>query len=61
MAEGFTQIEGLIYDETCAPVARLEAIRTFLAYAAHKGFKVYQMDIKSAFLNGKLDTEVYLR
>ena len=61
MAKGFIQIKGLDYDETFAPVARLEAIRIFLAYAAHKGFKVYQMDVKSAFLNGELDTEVYLQ
>ncbi|KAL7610819.1 hypothetical protein Lser_V15G13019 [Lactuca serriola] len=58
VAKGFTHIEGLDYDETFAPVARLEAIIIFLAYAGHKGFKVYQMDVKSAFLNGELDTEV---
>ena len=61
MAKGFTQIEGLDYDETFAPISRLEAIIIFLSYAAHKGFKVYQMDVKSAFLNGELDTEVYLQ
>ena len=61
MAKGFTQIEGLDYDETFALVACLEAIRIFLAYAAHKGFKVYQMDVKITFLNGELDTEVYLQ
>ena len=52
VAKGFTQIEGLDYDETFAPVARLESIRMFLAYASHKPFKVFQMDVKSAFLNG---------
>ena len=50
----------LLY-ETFAPVARLEAIRIFLAYAAHANFKVYQMDVKSAFLNGELDEEVYVQ
>ncbi|KAJ9542306.1 hypothetical protein OSB04_028812 [Centaurea solstitialis] len=52
--------EGIDYDETFAPVARLEAIRLFLAFAAHMNFKVYQMDIKNAFLNGKLNEEVYV-
>ncbi|KAJ9552124.1 LOW QUALITY PROTEIN: hypothetical protein OSB04_016169 [Centaurea solstitialis] len=51
---------GIDYDETFAPVARLEAIRLFLAYAAHMNFKVFQMDIKNAFLNGKLNEEVYV-
>ena len=50
----------LNYDETFAPVARLEAIQLFLAYAAHKKFKVFQMDVKSAFLNGELDEEVFV-
>nr|GEW43090.1 retrovirus-related Pol polyprotein from transposon TNT 1-94 [Tanacetum cinerariifolium] len=48
------------YDETFAPVARIEAIRLFLAYAAHKDFTVYQMDVKTAFLNGILKEEVYV-
>ena len=61
VAKWFTQIEGLDYDETFAPAARLVAIIIFLAYDVHKGFKVYQMDVKSAFLNGELDTEVYLQ
>nr|KAJ0203442.1 hypothetical protein LSAT_V11C500244710 [Lactuca sativa] len=61
VAKGFTQIKCLDYNETFAPVARLEAIRIFLAYVAHKTFKVYQMDVKSDFLNGELDTEVYLQ
>ena len=61
MAKGFTQIEGLDYDETFAHVSYLEAIRIFLAFAAHKGFKVYQMGVRSAFLNGELDTKVYLK
>ena len=54
VAQGYRQEEGIDYDETFAPVARLEAIRLFLAFAAHKGFKVYQMDVKNAILNGKL-------
>jgi hypothetical protein len=58
--KGYAQIEGLDFDETFASVARLEAIRMFLAYACHKRFKVYQMDVKSAFLNGDLSEEVYM-
>ncbi|KAJ9561366.1 hypothetical protein OSB04_006526 [Centaurea solstitialis] len=61
VAQGYCQEEGIDYEETFAPVARLEAIRIFLAYAAHKGFKVYQMDVKSAFLNGNLKEEVYVK
>ena len=53
VAKGYSQEEGIDYDETFAPVARLEAIRIFLAFAAHSNFKVYQMDVKSAFLNGE--------
>ena len=60
VAKGFTQTEGLDFDESYAPVARLEAIRLFLAFAAHKDFTVYQMDVKSAFLNGELSEEVYV-
>ena len=52
VAQGFCQKEGIDFEETFAPVARLEAIRNFLAFAAFKGFKVFQMDVKSAFLNG---------
>ena len=51
----YTQEEGIDYCETFAPIARLEGVRTLLAYTTHKGFKVYQMDVKSAFLNGILD------
>ncbi|KAJ9541984.1 hypothetical protein OSB04_028490 [Centaurea solstitialis] len=61
VAQGYCQEEGIDYEETFAPIARLEAIRVFLAYAAHRGFKVYQMDVKSAFLNGKLKEEVYVK
>ncbi|KAK6158950.1 hypothetical protein DH2020_006264 [Rehmannia glutinosa] len=60
VAKGYCQEEGIDFDETFAPVARLEAIRMFLAYAAHKNFTVYQMDVKSAFLNGLLEEEVYV-
>ncbi|GKE39587.1 retrovirus-related pol polyprotein from transposon TNT 1-94, partial [Tanacetum coccineum] len=61
VAQGYKQEEGINYDETFAPVARLEAIRIFLAYAAYMGFTVYQMDVKSAFLNGKVLKEVYVQ
>ena len=59
VAKDYSQQEGIDYDETFAPVARLEAIQMFLAYAAHKKFKVFQMDVKSTFLNGELDEEVF--
>jgi hypothetical protein len=52
--KGYDQIEGLDFDETFVPVERLEVIRMFLSYACHKQFKVYQIDFKSAFLNGDL-------
>ncbi|GKD73387.1 putative ribonuclease H-like domain-containing protein [Tanacetum coccineum] len=58
--KGYTQEEGIDYDEVFAPVARIEAIRLFLAYASFKDFVVYQMDIKSAFLYGKIKEEVYV-
>ncbi|WVZ85101.1 LOW QUALITY PROTEIN: hypothetical protein U9M48_032056 [Paspalum notatum var. saurae] len=58
---GFYQKEGIDYEETFAPVARLEAIRILLAFAASKGFKLQQMDVKSAFLNGYIEEEVYVR
>nr|GEW92592.1 hypothetical protein [Tanacetum cinerariifolium] len=57
---GYSQQEVINYDETFAPVARIEAIRLFLAYAAHKDFTVFQMDVKTAFLNGILKEEVYV-
>ena len=53
--KGYAQVEGIYFEETYAPVARLEANRMFLALSCHKKFKVYQMDFKSAFLNGKLE------
>ncbi|GJX28667.1 ribonuclease H-like domain-containing protein [Tanacetum coccineum] len=57
---GYTQEEGIDYDEVFAPVARIEAIRLFLAYASFKDFVVYQMDMKSAFIYGKIEEEVYV-
>ncbi|KAI3762784.1 hypothetical protein L1987_53225 [Smallanthus sonchifolius] len=60
VVQGFYQQEGLDHTEVYAPVARLEAIRLFLAYASYVGFKVYQLDVKSAFLYGKFHEEVYV-
>ncbi|KAI3669337.1 hypothetical protein L6452_40570 [Arctium lappa] len=60
VTKGYRQEEGIEYDETYAPVARIEAIRMFLAYTAYKNFTVYQMDVKTAFLNGVLKEEVYV-
>ncbi|GKE51715.1 retrovirus-related pol polyprotein from transposon TNT 1-94 [Tanacetum coccineum] len=54
VAQGYSQEEGIDYDETFAPVARMEAIRIFLAFATYMNFKIYQMDVKSTFLNGEL-------
>jgi hypothetical protein len=61
VAQGFSQKEGIDYEETFAPVARLEAIKILLAFSVTKGFRLYQMDVKSAFLNGFLKEEVYVR
>jgi hypothetical protein len=60
VAQGYTQVEGLDFDETFAPVARLESIRILLAYACSRDIKLYQMDVKSAFLNGKISKLVYV-
>ncbi|GJY45186.1 putative ribonuclease H-like domain-containing protein [Tanacetum coccineum] len=60
VAQGYTQEEGIDYDDVFAPVARIEAIRLFLAYASFMGFMVYQMDVKSAFLYGTIEEEVYV-
>jgi hypothetical protein len=61
VAQGYSQVEGLDFGETFAPVALLEAIRILLAFATSKGFKLYQMDVKSAFLNDVIQEEVYVR
>jgi hypothetical protein len=60
VAQGYTQIEGIDFDETFAPIARLESIRILLSIGCHLGFKLYQMDVKSAFMNGILQEEVYV-
>ena len=60
VCKGYSQEEGIDYGEIFSPIARLEGVRTLLAYASHKRFKVYQMDVKSAFLNEILDEEVYI-
>ena len=61
IAQGFSQVEGIDYGETFAPVARLESIYILLAYANHQNFKLQQMDVKSAFLNDPLSELVYVR
>ncbi|GJR99037.1 retrovirus-related pol polyprotein from transposon TNT 1-94 [Tanacetum coccineum] len=58
IAKGYSQQEGIDFEESFAPVARLEAVRLFIAYATHKSFPVYQMDVKTTFLNGPLKEEV---
>jgi hypothetical protein len=60
VAQGYSQVKGLNFDETFALVARLELIRIILAYATHHDFKLYQMDVKSAFLNESIKEEVYV-
>jgi hypothetical protein len=60
VAKGYSQLEGLDFTESFAPVARHEAVRIFLAFAAHRNMVVFQMDVKTAFLNGELREEVYV-
>jgi hypothetical protein len=60
VAKGYLQVEGLNFDETFAPVARLESMCILLAYDTHHGFKFYQIDVKTAFLNGPIKEEVYV-
>ncbi|GJZ85553.1 retrovirus-related pol polyprotein from transposon TNT 1-94, partial [Tanacetum coccineum] len=60
VAKGYAQKEGIDFEESFAPVAELEAVRLFIAYAAHKSFTVYQMDVKTTFLYGPLKEEVYV-
>jgi hypothetical protein len=61
VAKGYAQVAGLDFEETFTPVARLESIQILLAYAAHHSFKLFQMDVKSAFLNGPIKEEVYVK
>ncbi|GJU66724.1 copia protein [Tanacetum coccineum] len=60
VAKGYAQEKGIDFEECFAPVARLEVVWIFVAYAAHKSFPIYQMDVKTAFLNGPLKEEVYV-
>ena len=60
IAQGYSQMEGVDYNETFAPVARMESIRILLALACHLKFKFYQIDVKTAFLNGILKEDVYI-
>ena len=60
VAQGYSQMEGVDYDETFAPVARMESIRILLALACQLKYKLYQMDVKTAFLNGLLKEDVYV-
>ena len=60
VVKGYAQIFGVDYSETFAPVARLDTIRLLLALSAQKGWKVFQLDVKSAFLNGVLQEEIYV-
>nr|GEU94001.1 reverse transcriptase domain-containing protein [Tanacetum cinerariifolium] len=61
VAKGYAQKEGVDFEESFAPVARLEAVRLFIAYAAHKSFTIYQMDVKTAFLYGPMKEEVLMK
>jgi hypothetical protein len=60
-AQGFSQVEGLDFGEKFAPIARLKVIMILLGFAASKGFKLYQIDVKSAFLNGVIQEEAFVR
>jgi hypothetical protein len=60
VARGFSQVEGIDYEETFAPVARYTSIRTIIALAASMGWKLHQMDVKTAFINGEIEEEVYI-
>ncbi|GJV30573.1 retrovirus-related pol polyprotein from transposon TNT 1-94 [Tanacetum coccineum] len=61
VAKGYRQEDGIDFEESFAPVARLEVVKIFVAYAAHKNFPIYQMDVKTAFLNGPLKEEIFVR
>jgi hypothetical protein len=60
VAQGFSQIEGIDYDETFAPVTRYSSIRSILALSVQMGWRIHQMDVKTAFLNGIIEEEVYI-
>ncbi|GKA92089.1 retrovirus-related pol polyprotein from transposon TNT 1-94 [Tanacetum coccineum] len=60
VAKGYKQEEGIDFEESFSPIARLEAVRMFVAFAAHKNITIFQMDVKTAFLNGPLKEEVYV-
>ena len=60
VAQGYSQEEGIDFDETYAPITKLEAIRFLLAFACYMNFKLFQMDVKSAFLNGFISEEVFV-
>jgi hypothetical protein len=60
VARGFSQVEGIDYEETFAPVARNTSIRTIIALAASIGWRLHQMDVKTTFLNGEIEEEVYI-
>jgi hypothetical protein len=60
VCKGYTQVEGIYFEGTFSPVSRMEAIQFILAYACSKNIKVYQMNVKSNFLNGELEEEVYI-
>jgi hypothetical protein len=60
VAKGYSQVEGSDFEETFAPVDRLESIHILLAYAIHYDFKLYQMNVKSTFLNGPMKEELYV-
>ena len=61
VAQGFSQRKGLDYDELFSPVIRFESVRTLIAISVQKGFKLHQLDVTTAFLNGHLEEEVYMR
>jgi hypothetical protein len=60
VAKGYSQVEGLDFDETFTPIAMLESIHMLLGYATHHGFKLYQIDVKRAFLNFPIKEEAYV-
>lgn len=60
VCKGYSQVEGIDFEETFALVARMEEMRMFLAFTTHKNLKFYQMDVKSSFLNGDLEEEVFI-